>query len=149
MLVLAVDVSQSAASPTMSNPVESWLKYLGWAGRGGGGDEREAAVWTFDLESKTHFKYATHVFTLLKTRSRRRLSGFNCSLRNAAASSDRECARSLVEGINTNIGLSRLWLMKQNTHHTHTHTHTHWGALRMNELHVKHNVSQIRAEFTK
>lgn len=31
MLVLAVEVSQSAASPTMSNPVESWLKYLGWA----------------------------------------------------------------------------------------------------------------------
>lgn len=31
ILVLAVDVSQSAASPTMSNPVESWLKYLGWA----------------------------------------------------------------------------------------------------------------------
>lgn len=29
MLVLAVEVSQSAARPTMSNPVESWLKYLG------------------------------------------------------------------------------------------------------------------------
>lgn len=35
MLVLAVEVSQSAASPTMSNPVESWLKYLGWAERRG------------------------------------------------------------------------------------------------------------------
>lgn len=29
MLVFAADVSQSAANPTMSNPVESWLKYLG------------------------------------------------------------------------------------------------------------------------
>ena len=29
MLVFAVDVSQSAANPTISSPVESWLKYLG------------------------------------------------------------------------------------------------------------------------
>lgn len=29
MLVLAVDVSQSAANPTISNPVDSWLKYRG------------------------------------------------------------------------------------------------------------------------
>lgn len=31
ILVLAVEVSQSAASPTISSPVESWLKYLGCA----------------------------------------------------------------------------------------------------------------------
>lgn len=30
MLVLAVEVSHSPASPTMSNPVDSWLKNLGW-----------------------------------------------------------------------------------------------------------------------
>lgn len=30
MLVLAVEVSHSPANPTMSNPVESWLKNLGW-----------------------------------------------------------------------------------------------------------------------
>ena len=29
MLVLAVEVSHSPANPTMSNPVESWLKNLG------------------------------------------------------------------------------------------------------------------------
>lgn len=43
MLVLAVDVSQSAASPTMSNPVESWLKYLGWA-EGKAEEEEEGDV---------------------------------------------------------------------------------------------------------
>lgn len=30
MLVLAVEVSHSPARPTMSNPVDSWLKNLGW-----------------------------------------------------------------------------------------------------------------------
>lgn len=30
MLVLAVEVSHSPAKPTMSNPVDSWLKNLGW-----------------------------------------------------------------------------------------------------------------------
>lgn len=30
MLVLAVEVSHSPANPTMSNPVDSWLKNLGW-----------------------------------------------------------------------------------------------------------------------
>lgn len=30
MLVLAVDVSHSPANPMMSNPVDSWLKNLGW-----------------------------------------------------------------------------------------------------------------------
>lgn len=44
MLVLAVEVSQSAASPTMSNPVESWLKYLGWADGGGERGERWEGV---------------------------------------------------------------------------------------------------------
>lgn len=29
MLVLAVEVSHSPANPTMSNPVDSWLKNLG------------------------------------------------------------------------------------------------------------------------
>lgn len=29
MLVLAVDVSHSPANPTISNPVDSWLKNLG------------------------------------------------------------------------------------------------------------------------
>ncbi len=58
ILVLAVDVSQSAASPTMSNPVESWLKYLGWAElkkKKGAKEKWEgegcemAAIWTFYL----------------------------------------------------------------------------------------------------
>lgn len=30
ILVLAVEVSHSPAKPTMSNPVDSWLKNLGW-----------------------------------------------------------------------------------------------------------------------
>lgn len=30
MLVLAVEVSHSPAKPTMSKPVDSWLKNLGW-----------------------------------------------------------------------------------------------------------------------
>lgn len=30
MLVLAVEVSHSPAKPTMSNPVDNWLKNLGW-----------------------------------------------------------------------------------------------------------------------
>lgn len=30
MLVLAVEVSHSPAKPTISNPVDSWLKNRGW-----------------------------------------------------------------------------------------------------------------------